>query len=455
MQVNVIKVDGTAISFEVKLASNEFKAFRNAAFKRIADKASLPGFRKGHVPEAIVLKNYGDRIANEALNDAVNKTMPKALAETGHAVLARSVTVTGVNNNEDGLVFTCAGECIPVVTKKDLKRVNVELVKVGVCDADVDSVVERLRDQQAKWQVEDGAVVDDDSTANIDFLGKKDGVPFEGGAAKGYNLNIKTAQMIPGFIEQIKGHKAGESFTINVTFPDNYQAVELQGAAATFDITVNSVSKKVLPEIDNDFLKAYGFEDKGFDALKKSLRANLEQQSEISSMQYNLDSLISGIKEQYPEVAAPKSMVTELAEDMMSRQFSGQVNDQLKAALLGSFSVQAESRALEQILIDGLVKAENFVMELKPEDIDAQIEKAAIAYDDPEEFKTEVHKDKELLRGVSNAAANLKLTNFLANLVTTSTVEKSFDEFSKLLSEKDAAMQAKMLERLKAESANK
>ena len=316
-------------------------------------------------------------------------------------------------------------------------------------------MIERLRQQQGKWQVVDGAVVDQDSTANIDFLGKKDGVPFEGGKAEGFNLNIKTAQMIPGFTESIIGHKAGDSFTIECTFPEDYHAEELKGAKATFDITVNSVSKQVLPEIDADFLKAFGFEDKGLDALKSSLKSNLEQQAEIGSTNYNITALMKAIATKYPDVVAPRAMVNYIAEQQLSRQFGGKLDDKLKNALLGGFAAQVEDQANEQCLLEGLIAAENFKVQVEDAEVDAQIAKAAISYDDPEEFKTEVRKDKELLENVVRAAGNVKLMNFLSGLVNANTADKSFEEFQKLREQQENTIQERARERMMASIAKK
>lgn len=456
MQVNVTKVEGINASFEVQLPAEQFNTYVDKAFKKVAASVTIPGFRKGHAPRNVVLEAYGQRINSEAIDNALNSSIQEAVKKTELKVYPGSLNVTNITNNESGdFVYTCECEIHPTVEKKDLKDVNVELVNVTVSDADVDAMIERLRQQQSKWQVVDGAVVDQDSTANIDFLGKKDGVPFEGGKAEGFNLNIKNAQMIPGFTESIIGHKAGDSFTIECTFPEDYHAEELKGAKATFDITVNSVSKQVLPEIDADFLKAFGFEDKGLDALKSSLKSNLEQQAEIGSTNYNITALMKAIATKYPDFVAPRAMVNYMAEQQLARQFGGKLDDKLKNALLGGFAAQVEDQVNEQCLLDGLIAAENFKVQVEDAEVDAQIAKAAISYDDPEEFKTEVRKDKELLENVVRAAGNVKLMNFLAGLVNANTADKSFEEFQKLREQQENAIQERARERMMASIAKK
>ena len=164
---------------------------------------------------------------------------------------------------------------------------------------------------------------------------------------------------------------------------------------------------------------------------------------------------MKAIATKYPDFVAPRAMVNYMAEQQLARQFGGKLDDKLKNALLGGFAAQVEDQVNEQCLLDGLIAAENFKVQVEDAEVDAQIAKAAISYDDPEEFKTEVRKDKELLENVVRAAGNVKLMNFLAGLVNANTADKSFEEFQKLREQQENAIQERARERMMASIAKK
>lgn len=455
MQVTVKNVEGGKATIEVVAEYSQYETLYKKAFNELAAKVSVPGFRKGHAPKDIVFARCNPSALEKAANAIIDETINKALAESKLDILPPDVDAISVSNfapnkDENQVVYTVVAPVYPSVEKKDLKGVNLELVKCVVSDADVDSMLENLRKQHAKAQVTEGAEIAKGTVANIDFLGKKDGVPFEGGAATGYDLNIDTASMIPGFIDQLMGHKAGEEFTIECTFPENYHAEELKGAKATFDIKVNSVAVMTLPEVNEDFLKLFGFETKGVEAFKKSLRANLEQQASFNNDTFNLSLIGDALLEQYPDLTAPESLVLARAKSLVARQFGGKIDKKLLEIFVDSAKFQVEDQVNAQCAIRAAVAAFDLKVDISKEEFDAEVDKTAVSYEDAEEFKKAILADDDLRSHVYATAANHKVCTLLADLFNSSIVEKSFEEFQKLSQERDAKKEEQAGAKMKA-----
>ncbi len=435
MQVNLIKVEGAAGSFDVQVPIDVFAKCVKKAFREVAAKVSVPGYRKGNAPENYVWSRHKGQIdeksANMLVNDSIQEASAKIVEDHKLTVIPSSVVITSFDVNEDNVIFKFDCEVLKEVEPKDLKHVNVELVKINVTDADVDSILDKFREQHAKWEVEEDGVATNESLVNINFLGKKDGEPFKGGDATNFNLVINSGRMVPGFSESIVGHKAGDSFTVEITFPENYPVAELAGAQSTFDITVNSVSKKILPELNDEFLKNFGFEEKGLEAFKESLMGNLKAQAEEASVNANLKNLYEAIVNEYADLVVPDSLITNELERVFGKGKKSNMDEAQKKRLFENFKPYAEGIIKEQMIIPVFMKASGKTTEPTEEEIAAQIEKTSIYYDDPEEFKTKVRGETDLFNRIKESVYKIKSIDILSSLLNCTTAEYSFDEFSK------------------------
>lgn len=460
MQINVSKISGSKVEVNVVVPADVVKTHFNSNFKKVAKNARVDGFRKGKVPAATVLAMFSDRISEETFNELFSQVFFKAAADNNFVPVKGATpevaNITPINPEAD-FSFSYTVEVFPSLEDKDLKSIQQEIVKVEIDDADIENVVNELRKQQSKLEVVEGGEIAAGTVAKIDFLGKKDGVPFEGGKAENYDLDIDNAKMIPGFIESLMGHKAGEEFVIECTFPENYGVEELQGAKATFDINVKQVSKRVLPEVDDAFLAAFGFEGKSVEEFKKSLADNLKHQADALSLNYNLTSIVSAITNSYGEFEVPATVVESTAGDFVKRQFGGKADARLVEALRSAFLPRAESKVREDCVVQTLIAKHKFNLEVTTADVDALIEEQSISYDDPEEFKVEVKKDSGMLANLSYLASSRKLFSCLKDLVSVSEVTKNFNDFKDLLAkaeqEREEQERAKMMAKVEPKQA--
>jgi len=293
-------------------------------------------------------------------------------------------------------------------------------------------MIEKLRKQQGKWQVKDGAEVADETRASIDFLGRCDGVEFEGGKAENFEIIVGQTQMIPGFVEQIKGHKAGDKFTIQVKFPDEYHAENLKGKDAEFDITVNSVSEQVLPELNEDFVKLFGIKDGSLDTFKADLRKNMQRELDRATYVQNRRQLFDALKAQYGEFDVPEAFVASEV-NRLAKNFENQMRMYGMKKLPDSFkpAEMFKDEAVKEARLGVIVR--QIMTELdctkpNPEYVDAQLKQISSAYEDADEVIAQLRKDKEQFANVENAAIEAEVVDKILAKACDGEEKKAFDE---------------------------
>lgn len=283
MQVVEKSNEGLSRVIAVTIPAAELNQKLDAKLKEVAPQMKLKGFRPGKVPTSHVKKTYGRDLMGEIINTAINETSQKALDEAklrpaAPAEMKLTSDMEKVIAGQDDLAYEMSLEVMPDFTPTDIKKIKLERPTYEATDADLDEALTELAGQAKSYEDKKGKTVKaaEGDELTIDFLGKLDGEPFEGGAATDAQLVIGSGRFIPGFEEQLKGAKVGEEKTIEVTFPEDYQAKHLAGKAATFDITVKAIKAEVPATVDEDFAKRIGLES--LDKLKELLRANLNQQ---------------------------------------------------------------------------------------------------------------------------------------------------------------------------------
>ena len=265
---------------EIEVSAEDFEAALQKAYLKARKNIQMPGFRKGKAPRKLIEREYGEQVFFE---DAVNliyaDVVNDAVKESGLELVTRpEVEVTDVSKAEGVKIkATCVTK--PEVDIKDYKGIEATKTVKEVTDEDIDAQLNSLREKNVTVETIDDRAAENGDDVVIDFEGFKDGVAFDGGKAEDFTLNLGSGQFIPGFEDQIVGHNAGESFDINVTFPEEYQVEELKGAPAVFKINLKSISKKVLPEIDDDMVKD-STEFDTLDEYKSDVRKKLEEANE-------------------------------------------------------------------------------------------------------------------------------------------------------------------------------
>ena len=283
MQVVEKSNEGLSRVIAVTIPVAELNQKLDAKLKEVAPQMKLKGFRPGKVPTSHVKKTFGRDLMGEIINDSLNSSSQKALddAKVRPAAPAEMKLLSDMDKviaGQEDLAYEMSLEVMPEFTPVDVKTLKLKRPTYEATDADLDEALTELAGQAKSYEDKKGKTVKaaEGDEVTIDFLGKLDGEPFEGGAAEDAQLVIGSGRFIPGFEEQLKGAKVGEEKVLNVTFPEDYQAKHLAGKAVTFDVTVKAIKAEVPAVVDDEFAKRIGLES--LDKLKELLRDNLNQQ---------------------------------------------------------------------------------------------------------------------------------------------------------------------------------
>ena len=283
MQVVEKSNEGLSRVIAVTIPAAELNQKLDAKLKEVAPRMKLKGFRPGKVPMSHVRKTFGRDLMGEIVNDALNSSSQKALDDAkvrpaAPAEMKLTSDMDRVIAGQEDLAYEMALEVMPDFTPTDVKKLKLARPTYEATDADLDEALTELAGQAKSYADKKGKTVKaaDGDEVTIDFLGKLDGEPFEGGSAEDTQLVIGSNRFIPGFEEQLKGAKVGDETVLNVTFPEDYQAAHLAGKAVTFDVKVKAIKAEAPAVVDEDFAKRIGIES--LDKLKELLRTNLNQQ---------------------------------------------------------------------------------------------------------------------------------------------------------------------------------
>lgn len=384
--------------FEFDVKYDDFEKAINKVYNRNKKRYRLDGFRAGHVPRRVLEKMYGPEIFyDEAIQLVFPEPYEKAIEELQLEPIAQpNVDLDDIEKGKD-ITFKVDVETKPHPVLGDYDNLIIEEVEAEVTDADIENELKKQQEENARLiPVEDREAKEGD-TVNIDFDGYLDGERFEGGKAEDYDLVLGSKTFIEGFEDQVAGHKVGDKFDVNVTFPEDYQAKEFQGKDAKFEVEINSITEKELPEIDDEFAMDIS-EFETLDELKADLKEKLKEDKENyrTNMMQNqaIDALVRA-----SEVSAPESMVN--SEIDIEMQNLDQRLQQMGISLAqyvemtqmdineirNQYKEQAEARVKANLVIDEVALKEGF--EVSDEEIEAEINESAKMYgvDDIEKFK--------------------------------------------------------------------
>lgn len=396
-------VETNKYELEIEISAEDFEAAIEKAYLKARKKIAMPGFRKGKAPRKLIEKEYGEQVFFE---DAVNllyaPVVNGAVEESGLELVTRpEVEVTEISK-ENGVKLKATCITKPEVEVKDYKGIEVEKVVNPVTDEDINKQLDALREKNVTVETVDDRAAENGDDVVIDFEGFKDDVAFEGGKAEDFTLSLGSGQFIPGFEDQIVGHNAGEDFDINVTFPDEYQVKELAGAPAVFKIKLKSISKKVMPELDDDMVKD-STEFDTVDEYKADVKKKLEEANEKhadSEVEAKIfDKVIENMTAEIPQVMFDNrvnEMISELEQRLAPQgisldlymQYTGQTIDTVKKA----YAEQAEKQVKLRLALEKIAKLEN--IEVTEDELKAEFDKLAEAYKlDVDQIKQFIHDD--------------------------------------------------------------
>lgn len=314
------EVEKNKFEYTIVVPADMIKQCHDKAVESLGRNAKVPGFRKGHVPMEVLERAIDPaRVADVEINEAVNATLVELIEKEDIQPLDQPVINLTKYVPNQTIEYTATIEVVPPVKLADVKKLETKRPEVKVADKEVNEVIERLRTNAAEKTAVDRAAKKGDEVI-IDFTGLLNGKEFAGGKAKDYELKLGSGAFIPGFEEGIEGHKVGEEFDVNVTFPEEYGAKELAGQKSVFKVKLNKVNELKLPELNDEFAKGIAPDFKSMDDLKKDVRKNLEQSQEAENRQKFEDDLLSELAEK-SNVDIPEVLVKDQLPQM-EQQFT-------------------------------------------------------------------------------------------------------------------------------------
>ena len=354
--------------------------------KRMGKNVKMPGFRPGKVPFNIVKQQYGYEAHMDALNEALEKAFKEAVKAQQMRVAGNPKIEPKKSESETHLEFTATFEVYPEVKVADLNEVEIERPVLEVGTTELENTLDVLRKQRVRYEPVDRVAAKGDRVT-IDFLGKKDGVPFQGGEAKDYPFVLGEGTMLADFENAVTGMKAGESKTFEMTFPTDYHAKDLAGQAVTFDISVKLVGEPILPEIDAEFAKSLGIADGDTEKMRAEIETNLKREvkSRLKSRVKNqvMDALLKTNPIDVPAALLEieiDQLIQNARHDMEQRSGKKLKDFPIQREW---FTDQAKRRVSLGLVLSEIVKANE--LHAKPEQIKTVVEEAAQSYEHPEE----------------------------------------------------------------------
>lgn len=400
MSLQVEKLEKNMAKLTIEVPAEEFDAAIKNAYNKNKNKFSIPGFRKGKAPLAMLEKMYGAGIFYEdAANEVIDASYPKAAEESKEEIVSTpEIKVTQIEKGK-AFIYEATVALKPEVTLGEYKGVEVKKAEAVVTDEDVENELTAARKKNGRLiDVEDGAIEDGDNTI-IDFTGYIDDKTFDGGAGTDYPLVIGSHSFIEGFEDQLIGKKKGETCDVNVTFPAEYHADELAGKPAKFVVTIKEVKRNELPELNDEFASEVSDFDT-LDEYKADIRKKLQEKKEQDAKVENENNIIKKVVEN-AQMELPQPMVDTQAREMVenyARRLQSQglnINDYMKYTgmtpekLMEQMRPEAEKRIKTRLVLEKVVEVEN--VEVSDEKLDEQINEIAASY------KLEGAKLKEMM----------------------------------------------------------
>ncbi|MCF6346645.1 MAG: trigger factor [Thiomicrorhabdus sp.] len=430
MQVTVEKPEqGLEHKMTVTFPSGDLNANIEKRLNEVRRTVKMDGFRPGKVPLSVVKKRHGGQVRQEVMGDALQKAFYDAVDQEGLKV-AGFPAFDDLKDADGEVTFLARFEVYPETKLPDFSKIKVEKINAEVTDKDVEKMIVRLREQRSAWKPANGnKKAKLGEQVMIDFVGKLDGKPFDGGAGENVPLELGSGRMIPGFEDQIVGMKKGEEKAIDVSFPEDYRAEHLKGQTVVFDITVHSVMTKELPDIDEEFVKSFGVEDGTEASLVEEIKSNmikeLARAVESKNRSVVLDALGDAV-----DVEIPKALVDQEINNLMKRaaqnlQQQGMNPDDIKMEA-SQFEEEAKKRVTLGLVLGDIIKVNN--LEASEDDINAYIASQAASYDDPAEVVNWYAENPDAKNEIRAILLEEKVAAKILSKANVSDVTKAFDD---------------------------
>lgn len=427
MQVSIESSTGLERQLKIGVPADRIENEVAQRLQKATKTVSIKGFRKGKVPLKVVKQQFGKGVRQEVVGEIVNSSFYEAIAQEKLQPVGQP-RIDDIKDSEgQDLEFLAVFEVYPEIALADLDKVSITRPVTDLSDADLDKMIDVLRDQQASFEASEKPAVDGDQL-NIDYVGTKGGEEFAGGKAEGQDLVLGSNSMIPGFEDGLVGANAGDEKVLKLKFPKDYHAEELKGAKVEFAVVVNSVSSKQLPEMNDEFFKLYGVDAGGLEKFREDVQNNMERElrNAVRSKVKNrvMNQLFDLNKVELP-AALVDNEITQLKQQMV-QQFGGGQQIDLSMLPDDMFREKAERRASLGVIVSEIVKVE----ELTPDEdsVRERINEIASTYEQPKEVVDYYYSQQQLLSSVEAVVLEDQVTELVLSKAKVADEECSYED---------------------------
>ncbi|PPD49140.1 MAG: trigger factor [Methylobacter sp.] len=398
MQVSVEKTSELSRKMTVSVPESVVQEKMATRFKSLAREVKVDGFRPGKVPAHIVKKLYGDRVRGEIAGDLIQSTYYEALQNQALKPAGQPY-IDSVDESE-GFKYTAIFEVYPEIPLEGLDQLEVVRSLSSVEEADVDTMIEKLRTQKLTWILVDRPAQEKDRIT-INFSGIADEENFTNGKVENYSVEIGANQMIPGFEENLIGLQAGASKNFTTTFPEEYGNTKLAGKTAEFEVDVVKVEEPTLPEINEEFIKSYGLEEGTMESFRADVKTNMEREL-ANALQARLKNSVMDALYEKIQISLPSSLINEEAENLMKPYIETAKRQKLSLEDLqlprDVFEAQAKRRVALGLILGEVIQKN--AITLDDNKVRSTVEDMAKSYESPEEVVNWYYSDKSRLNDV-------------------------------------------------------
>lgn len=432
MQVSIETTSGLERRLTVNLPAEIVDKEVDKRLQKATKTVRINGFRKGKVPLKVVRQRFGAGVRQEVVGEVLSRSFYDAVQKEDVKPAGQPSIEVVKSEPGENLEYVANFEVYPEVELADLAEVSVERPVAEVTGKDIENMIEVLRKQQSTWKGTKRKAQKGDRVT-IDFVGSKDGEEFEGGKADGEQLVLGSGQMIPGFEDGILGMVPGEEKDIAVTFPEDYQAEELRGAEATFNIKATASEKPQLPELDEEFFQSYGVEEGGEERFREEVRSNMERELKNAALNKVKTQIMDQLFDKH-QIELPTALIAgeiRTLREQMAQQFGGQIKAEDAEHLLPDtmFEDQAKRRVVLGLVVGEIVKQNKIAVDA--DRVKAKVEELASTYQQPEEVVEYYYGNRELLSGVESVALEDQVVDFVLDTAKVKDVESSYDDVIK------------------------
>jgi trigger factor len=412
-EVSVERTAGLERSLMIRVPNVAIEREIAARLAKVGRTAKLKGFRPGKIPEKVVRKYYGGQVRDEVLSDVIRSSYSRAIAEQklNPAGGPRIEPLPGGGGTDaEHFSYRATFEVYPEIALQPLDELSIEVPKVAIEEADVETMIEKLRSQRATWRPAERPAAEGDR-AVVDFAGKVDGEPFQGGQGKDVTIVIGSGQVLEDFDKALRGAASGETKKASVTFPGNYAVQNLAGKTAEFEIEVRRVEEQVLPELDDAFAVSFGVSTGSIADLAAEVRANMER--ELAERLKNetktrtFDALIKA-----NQITVPRALVEQEIESLQAdamRQMG--ISDKAQAPARERFQALAQRRVTVGLLIQELIREHK--IKLDPARVDRRVVELSAPYEKPDEAAQFYRSNRGMMAQVEAAVLEDQVVDFL------------------------------------------